>query len=118
MKKKAYLIFLITLVVTPVVIFAGVWMYNYFLLQMKMSHVIANDARNNGIAVSVHYDYWINPKILVYDLKDISDDNSKADVFRVFLQFAEEVKDTENSKRGASFLCLDRGMARRFYEAS
>jgi len=57
-----------------------------------MNAVIKDDPRNNGVEVSVHFGYYINPSILVYDLKSISGANSMVDVFRVFLQFAEKVQ--------------------------
>ncbi len=58
-----------------------------------MNRVINDDPRNNGIKVSVHYSWYVNPSVLVYNLKSVSSDKSPADVFRAFLQFAEEVSD-------------------------
>jgi len=66
--------------------------FNYFQLQSQMGDVLKDDSRNNGVEVSVHYGNYVNSSILVYDLKSISDTNSMADVFRVFLQFSEKVK--------------------------
>ncbi len=66
---------------------------NYINLQSRMNDVLKNDPRNLNISVSVHYEKYLNLSILVYDLKGISKENSMADVFRVFLQFAESVKD-------------------------
>jgi len=70
----------------------GIYGFNYLSLQSKMNDVLKNDSRNNGIEVSVHYSHYINPSMLVYDLKSISYTNSMADVFRVFLQFSEKVQ--------------------------
>lgn len=58
-------------------------------LQLKMNNVIKNDTRNSGIDVSV----YTKGSTLVYDLKLVSKDKSMLDVFRVFLQFSEKVKD-------------------------
>lgn len=66
---------------------------NYINLQSRMNNVLKNDPRNLNISVSVHYEKYLNPNTLVYDLKGISKENSMADIFRVFLQFAESVKD-------------------------
>jgi hypothetical protein len=57
-----------------------------------MNDVIKDDPRNDGVEVSVHFGNYVNPSVLVYDLKSISGTNSMADVFRVFLQFAEKVQ--------------------------
>ena len=65
---------------------------NYLWLQSQMNDVLKDDPRNNGVEVSVHYGNYVNPSILVYDLKLISNTNSMADVFRVFLQFSEKVQ--------------------------
>jgi hypothetical protein len=79
----------IVLIILVLIIYA----FNYFQLQSNMDNVLKNDPRNNDIKVSVHYGYYINSSILIYDLKTISGDKSAADVFRVFLQFADSVKD-------------------------
>jgi hypothetical protein len=57
-----------------------------------MNDELKNDPRNNGVEVSVHYGNYANPSILIYDLKSISNTNSMADVFRVYLQFSEKVQ--------------------------
>ncbi len=72
---------------------AAVYWWNYLTLQSQMSAVLSGDPRNKGVSVSVHYENYINPSTMVYDLKDISGTNSKVDVFRVFLQFADKMKD-------------------------
>jgi hypothetical protein len=66
--------------------------FNYFRLQSQMNDVLKDDPRNNGVEVSVYYGNYVNPSILIYDLKSISKTNSMADVFRVFLQFSEKVQ--------------------------
>ena len=68
-----------------------------------MNTVISDDSRNNGIKVSVHYSWYMNPSILVYNLKSVSSDKSPADVFRAFLQFAEEVSDKNFKEIGQEY---------------
>ena len=70
----------------------GIYGFNYFQLQSQMNDVIKGDPRNNGVEVAVHFGNYVNPSVLVYDLKSISGTNSMADVFRVFLQFAKKVQ--------------------------
>lgn len=89
-KKKLWKILAISI---PVAIIIIIFLSNHVFLQSKMNSVIEEDSRNFGIKVSVHYQYYINPNILVYDLKEIAPTQSKADVFRVFLQFADKIQD-------------------------
>ena len=69
--------------------------------QPLMNEVIESDSRNKGIEISVYY--GDNQSILEYDLKSISNENSIADVFRVFLQFAEKVKSYKFDKVKLAF---------------
>jgi len=69
--------------------------------QPLMNEVIESDSRNKGIEISVYY--GDNQSILVYDLKTISNENSMADVFRVFLQLAEKVKSYKFDKIRLAF---------------
>lgn len=70
----------------------AVYGWNYLMLQLPMGEVIQEDGRNSGVSVSAHYNYYLDPSTLVYDLRDVSMTNSKADVFRVLLQYAAKVK--------------------------
>lgn len=62
---------------------------NYVTLQRVMSQVKQGDTRDKGIDVFVHYKYFLNPNVLVYDLRKVSDTSSPLDVTRVLLQFAD-----------------------------
>ncbi len=86
---------IIIIVISAFVATVGIYSFNYFQLQHQMKKVIEEDSRNNGIKVSVHFGNYVNPSILVYDLKSISGTNSMADVFRVLLQFAEKMQSRE-----------------------
>jgi len=92
--KKNRFIFLIIFISIPVFVYG----WNYFSLQFPMNDVIEKDPRNKGVEVSVHYKTYINPSVLVYDLRAISGTNSKADVFRILLQFADKMKDRKFDK--------------------
>lgn len=71
---------------------ALIWLWNYFSLQTSINAVIKEDIRNNGIDISVTYGSYVNPSVLVYDLRSIEGSKSPADVFRVFLQFVDKMK--------------------------
>jgi hypothetical protein len=74
-----------------------VWLFNYITLQKNMNSVIEKDYRNSDIEVSVHYGSYIDFNTLVYDLTSVDRNKSPADIFRVLLQFAEQIKDKEFS---------------------
>ena len=97
--KRATIITLILLLI----ITASIFTINYFQLQSKMNSVLKDDPRNKGIKVFVHYAAYVNPSILIYDLKSVTSDKAPADVFRVFLQFSEAVKIKKYDKVILSF---------------
>jgi hypothetical protein len=88
-KRRGRLTLLLLLVLIPL----SVYGWNHLTLQRKMAEVLDKDPRNKGVEVSVHYKTYVNPSVLVYDLRGISGTNSRLDVTRVLLQFAEQVKD-------------------------
>lgn len=67
--------------------------WNYFSLQRHISTVIAEDYRNEGISVFLHYEYFVNPKVLVFDLRGVPGDKSPMDVSRVLIQLAQSLKE-------------------------
>ena len=68
---------------------------NYFKLSKPLSEVIDSDARNAGIKVNATFGNYYKSEVLVFDLTDVSDQNSAADVFRVFLQFSKKINNME-----------------------
>ena len=86
---KKFTVLTLTLVL---IVFAVIFSANYFLLQSHMNNVMKDDQRNNGVKMSVHFENYINPSIVVFDIKSVSGANSMLDVFRVFLQFADKVQ--------------------------
>src|SRR5215213_4773405 len=85
----------LTLILLLVLIPLSVYGWNYLTLQRKMREVQDKDPRNKGVEVSVHYKTYVNPSVLVYDLRGVAGTNSRLDVTRVLLQFAEQVKDSK-----------------------
>jgi len=79
----------------PAVLFGLVFGINHIMLQGKMNDVIRADFRNAGLKVSTHYGFFVNPTVLVYDLRSVPADKAPADVFRLLLEFAESVSDQE-----------------------
>jgi hypothetical protein len=85
--KKGILTIFVLLLALGIAIYG----FNYIQLQSKMNSVLKADPRNEGIKVTVHFGAYVNPSKLIYNLKSVSATNSMADVFRVFLQFAEKM---------------------------
>jgi hypothetical protein len=85
-KKLKYLAALLAL---GIIAIAGA---NYFLVQSSAQQVLGSDERNQGVSVFAHYQYFVDPSVLVIDLSKVSGTNSPADVTRVLLQFAKSQK--------------------------
>lgn len=61
------------------------------------------DVRNEGVNMEVRYKGIFNHKIIVFDVEHISGTNSMSDVFRAFLQSANQLKDESYEK--VEFAC-------------
>jgi hypothetical protein len=74
-------------ILVPVVLAAaGVAGWNYQVVQRPLSNALAADSRNTGLSVFAHYKWFVNPRVLVFDLRGVSGSNSEADVMRTLLQ--------------------------------
>lgn len=71
---------------------------NYAMLQSEISNKIDLDQRNDGIEVLVHYEWYINPSSIVFDLREVSLNKSAMDVSRVLLQASEVLKNSNFEK--------------------
>ncbi len=87
--------YLVALLVTVILGIAG---GNFFLLQRLAQIVLDSDPRNEGISVFAHYEYFVNPSVMVVDLRKVSGNNSSADITRVLLQFAQAQKSKSYSQ--------------------
>lgn len=76
-----------------VAVLATVFGANYLILQSPMAKVLNADPRNKGVNVSVHFGKYINPSEIIFDLRDVSGSNSPADITRILLQYAQELKE-------------------------
>ena len=79
-------------VIAILVVVAGIQAYAHITLQAPLNSAINEDARNKGIKVSASYANWFPGSTIVFNLTEVSGTNSPADVFRVFLLFAEKQK--------------------------
>lgn len=78
--------------IAPVAL-GSLWAWNFTSLQGPLDKVLASDARNKGIEARAHFHNFMNPDILVFDIRNVASTNSPADVSRVLLQFSSALKE-------------------------
>jgi hypothetical protein len=102
---------------------------NLFLLQEPVNDILRENAAFNGMEVSAHYQYWVVPGVVVYDLQGLSFRQTPIDVHTAFLEFAKELKEKRYSRvdlsykgerkfsiDGASFMQLGEEYAKRNFD--
>src|SRR5687767_10928034 len=57
---------------TPLVAALVGYSANIFLLQRPVNEVLEGNAAFHGMKVSAHYQYWVIPGVVVYDLQELS----------------------------------------------
>lgn len=114
---------------TPLVAALVGYSANAILLQEPMNDVLKESVAFNGMSVSAHYQYWVVPGVVVYDLKDVGIRQTPIDVHTAFLEFAKKLQSkrysrvelsykgtTKFSIDGASFAKIGREYAKQNYE--
>ena len=114
---------------TPLVAALIGYSANLFLLQEPVNDILRENAAFQGMEVSAHYQYWVIPGVVVYDLKGLSVRQTPIDVHTAFLEFARELKEkrysrvdlsyqgtTKFSIDGASFTKLGQEYAKRNFD--
>jgi predicted nucleic acid-binding Zn ribbon protein len=109
--RKKRLVFIGTPLIAALIGYSA----NVFLLQEPMNDVLRQNAAFQGMNVSAHYEYWVVPGVVVYDLRALSFRQTPIDVHTAFLEFAKrmreaKVKRVELSYRGTTKFTID-GMA-------
>ncbi|MCY3002542.1 MAG: hypothetical protein NTV21_12140 [Planctomycetota bacterium] len=66
----------------------AVWGLNYLLVGRPVGRALLSDTRNRGYSLCAHYGYYLNPNVLVLDLRAI-DSAAPLDLFRGIFQSAE-----------------------------
>jgi hypothetical protein len=103
---------------TPLVAALVGYSANVFLLQEPMNDVLKGNSAFAGMRVSAHYQYWVVPGVLVYDLQSLSVRQTPIDVHTALLEFAKKLKDREFDRvqisyRGQTKFSLAGGLFRR-----
>jgi len=98
---------------TPLIAAIVGYSANVILLQQPVDDVLrSNPAAFAGMNVSAHYQYYMVPGVVVYDLRTIGIRQTPIDVHTAFLEFAKKVKDkrykrVELSYRGTTKFSID-----------
>lgn len=97
---------------TPLVAALIGYSANLFLLQEPVNDVLKQNAAFAGMEVSAHYQYYIIPGVVVYDLEGLSVRQTPIDVQTALLEFAKKVKEKRYSRvdlayRGTTKFSID-----------
>jgi hypothetical protein len=76
---------------------------NLFLLQEPIDDVLKQNSAFQGMSVSAHYEYWVVPNVVVYDLQGVSLRQAPIDVHTAFLEFAKRLKAKRYSRIELSY---------------
>jgi hypothetical protein len=97
---------------TPLIAAIVGYSANVILLQQPVNAVIRDNAAFSGMEVSAHYQYYMVPGVVVYDLRTIGVRQTPIDVHTAFLEFAKKVRDkryqrVDLSYRGTTKFSID-----------
>ncbi len=97
---------------TPLIAALVGYSANLLLLQEPVNAVLKENAAFRGMEVSAHYEYWVVPGVVVYDLRSLSFRQTPIDVHTALLEFAKLVKEkrysrVELSYRGVTKFAID-----------
>lgn len=88
---------------TPLIAALVGYSANLFLLQEPVNNIIKENAAFHGMDISAHYQYWVVPGVVVYDLKSLSVQQTPMDVHTAFLEFAKKMKAKRYSRVDLSY---------------
>lgn len=88
---------------TPLVAALIGYSANLLLLQEPVNDILRENAAFRGMKVSAHYQYWIVPGVVVYDLQELSVQQTPIDVHTAFLEFARTMKEKRYKKVELSY---------------
>ncbi|HEV2719109.1 MAG TPA: zinc ribbon domain-containing protein [Thermoanaerobaculia bacterium] len=88
---------------TPLVAALIGYSANLFLLQEPINDVLKDNAAFHGMSVSAHYEYWVVPNVVVYDLEGLSFRQTPIDVHTALLEFAKKLKAKRYSRVDLSY---------------
>ena len=75
-----------------------IYLGNVMYVGQPVAAALAEDGRNHGVDLSARVGFWIQPSILILDLRDIEPTKTPVDLWRAMFQAAEAL-----DERGRSF---------------
>ena len=88
---------------TPLVAALIGYSANLILVQEPVNDVMKENKAFAGMQVSAHYEYWVVPGVVVYDLRGLSFKQTPIDVHTAFLEFAKKVRAKRYSRVDLSY---------------
>jgi hypothetical protein len=88
---------------TPLVAALIGYSANLFLLQQPMNEILKQNSAFQGMSVSAHYEYWVVPGVVVYDLRQLSVRQTPIDVHTAFLEFAKKFRSKRLTRVDVSY---------------
>jgi hypothetical protein len=88
----------VLLLLMPLVILVAIAGWNYLTVQRPLTIAVGSDSRNEGIFLVAHYEWFLKPDVVVFDLRSISGSNSETDVIGSLLQFAQALQNRNFDK--------------------
>ena len=88
---------------TPLVAALIGYSANVLLLQQPVNDIMRENSALRGMKVSAHYQYWVIPGVVVYDLEELSFRQTPIDVHTAFLEFAKKMKAKRYSRVDLSY---------------
>lgn len=76
---------------------------NLFLLQEPVNDVLKQNDAFRGMKVSAHYEYYVVPGVVEYDLQSLSFRQTPIDVHTAFLEFAKKFKEKRYKRVDLSY---------------
>ncbi|MBM4026324.1 MAG: hypothetical protein FJ280_13120 [Planctomycetes bacterium] len=80
-------------VATPLVALLFIWVLNYQLVGHPVQTKLSADPRNQGYSLSAHFRYYVDPSVLVLDLRAV-ESAAPVDLFRALFQSAEALHES------------------------
>jgi len=76
---------------------------NSLLLQEPMNDILTKNASMRGMKVSAHYQYWVVPGVVVFDLEKLSVQQTPIDVHTALSEFAKKLRAKRYSRVDLSY---------------
>jgi hypothetical protein len=88
---------------TPLIAALIGYSVNLFLLQEPVNDILKQNDAFRGMEVSAHYEYYVVPGVVVYDLRGLSFRQTPIDVHTAFLEFAKQLKEKRYKRVDLSY---------------